>query len=139
MVPFTKISSEAPAEKFASAVFASLYGSLTLTHAREVGLFRQSPANTGETGDTALVARAKQSGSSFILAGHLAAEGQPPALTVRVLTVADGTVEWTKTYPTEGSEPTDVAEEIASHLLTVLPKRPQPPSPPASPGTQPPG
>jgi hypothetical protein len=120
MVPFARLASEGPADKFASAVFASLYGGLTLAHGREVGLFRQPPPDGG---DDALIARDKQFGSGFILTGRAAEDGQPPALTVRILAVSDGSVKWTESFPVEGSEPTTVADQIAEHVLEVLPKR----------------
>jgi hypothetical protein len=120
LVPFARIASENPADKFASAVFASLYGRLTLTHGREVGLLRQSPPDAG---DDALTARGKQLGSGFILAGRPAEDGQPPALSVRLLAVSDGSVKWTESFPVEGSEPTAVADQIAEHVLGFLPKR----------------
>lgn len=120
MVPFARPTAEGPADKFASAVFASLYGQLTLAHGREVGLFRQPPADGG---DESLIARAKEFGSGFILTGRPADDGQPAALTVRLLVVGDGSVKWTESFPVEGSEPTTVADQIAEHVLEVLPKR----------------
>ncbi len=120
MVPFARPAAEAPADKFASAVFAALYGQLTLAHGREVGLFRQPPT---EGGDEALVARGKLTGSSYILVGRPAGDGQPAALVVRLLAVEDGSVTWTGSFPAEGSEPTAVADQIAGHLLEVLAKK----------------
>ena len=119
MVPFSRLSSEEPAEKFSNAVFASLYGQLTLTHAREVGLLRQPPA----ANDAALIARAKQIGSSFILAGHLTGEGDQRALTVRLLVAEDGSTKWTESYPVVGAEPSEVADKIADKADDVLPRR----------------
>ena len=120
MVPFARPTAEGPADKFASAVFASLYGQLTLTHGREVGLFRQPPSAGG---DEALIARAKEFGSGFVLTGRPAEDSQPAALTVSLLVVGDGSVKWTGTFPVEGAEPTEVADQIAEQVLEVLPKR----------------
>ncbi len=122
MVPFSKLGSEEPAEKFSSAVFASLYGQLSLTHAREVGLLRQPKT----VADDALIARARQSGSSFVLVGHLTGEGDARALMVRLLVVEDGSVKWTESYPIAGAEPSDVADKIADKADEVLPRRESP-------------
>ena len=131
LMPFSRIVADDPADKFASAVFASLYGRLTLTHAREVGLFRQ-PLNAN---DAALVARAKQLGSSFILAGHLTGDATARTLTVRLLVTEDGSTKWTESYPLANAEPSEVADKIADNVITVLPSParrdlPKPPKPP---------
>lgn len=125
MVPFSKFASEEPAEKFASAVFASLYGRLTLTHARDVGLFR-GPANAN---DASLIARAQQFGSAFVLTGHLTGEGDTRALMVRLLATEDGSVKWAETHVIAGGEPSDVADKIADKADDVLPRREGPRSP----------
>lgn len=120
VVPFAKNASADPGEKFASAVFASLYGRLTLTHAREVGLFRQPPPGAD---DSALTARAKQFGSSLVLAGHITGEGDARALTVRLLVAEDGSTKWTESYPLANAEPSDVADKIAEKVIESLPAR----------------
>ncbi len=126
MVPFSKIGSDEPAEKFSSAVFASLYGQLSLTHAREVGLLRHPPG----LDDAGLLARAKQFGSTFLLVGHLTGEGDARALTVRLLATEDGSTTWTESYPLASAEPSDVADKIADEADEVLPRRETPPRPP---------
>lgn len=126
LVPFSKHASEDPGEKFASAVFASLYGELTLAHAREVGLFRQ-PALSGS--DPALIARAKQTGSAFVLAGHMIGEGDDRALTVRLLVTEDGSTKWVQSYPLTNAEPSEVADKIAEKLADILSRRDLPPRP----------
>lgn len=125
MVPFSKIGSDEPAEKFSSAVFASLYGQLSLTHAREVGLLRHPPG----LDDAGLLARAKQFGSTFLLVGHLTGEGDARALTVRLLATEDGSTTWTESYPVANAEPSDVADKIADEADEVLPRH-EPPRPP---------
>ena len=127
LVPFSKLGTEEPAEKFGSAVFASLFGQLTLTHARDVGLVKGPPA----TNDEALIARAKQLGSAYVLVGHLTGEGDARALMVRLLVTEDGTVKWAESYPVTGAEPSDVADKIADKADDLLPRReaPRPPKP----------
>jgi hypothetical protein len=131
MVPFSKPGTEDPAEKFGSAVFASLFGQLTLTHAREVGLFKGPP----NINDPALIARAKQFGSAFVLTGRLSGEGDARALTVRLLVTEDGSTKWTESFPVAGAEPSDVADKIADKADDVLPRRE--PRPPPTPNPKP--
>ncbi|MSU25078.1 MAG: toll/interleukin-1 receptor domain-containing protein [Opitutus sp.] len=123
LVPFARITSEEPADKFATAVFTSLYGRLTLTHGRDVGLLRQPPANQNDSG---LTARGKALGSSFVLAGHLTGEGNARLLAVHLLVTEDGSTKWTESFPLTGIEPTDVADKIADKLSAVLPHREPP-------------
>jgi TolB-like protein len=125
LVPFSKLGTEEPAEKFGSAVFASLFGQLTLTHARDVGLFKGPAA----TSDANLIARAKQLGSAFVLVGHLTGEGDARALMVRLLATDDGSVKWAESYPVAGAEPSDVADKIADKADDLLPKREGPRAP----------
>ena len=127
LAPFAKLASEEPADKFASAVFTSLYGRLTITHARDVGLLRQPPQ--GEPKDTALVARGKALGSTYVLSGHLTGEGETRALTVVLLTTEDGSTKWTETFPVAKGEPTEVADKIGDQLSELLPRREPPPRP----------
>ena len=132
LVPFSRFASEEPADKFASAVFAALYGRLTLTHAREVGLLRQAMPNADEA---ALVARAKANGSSFVLAGRLTGEGDARTLEVHLLATDDGSSKWTESYLLANTEPSDVADKIADNVIPVLPAPnrrdlPKPPKPP---------
>ncbi len=129
LLPFGKLKFDEgdPSEKFASAVFASLYGQLSLTHAREVGLLRAPPGNGG---DTALFARSKALGSAFILTGHLSGEKETRALMVRLLVTEDGSVKWSETFPVANSEPSEIADKIADKINEVLPARRGPERPP---------
>ena len=122
LVPFARLNSEVPDDKFANAVFETLYGRLTLTHGRDVGLFRQLPP--GAT-DAILIARAKTLGSSFVLTAHFAGEGDARALTVSLLEVENGGVKWTDSFPVTTAESTAVAEKIANTVSSVLPAPPK--------------
>jgi hypothetical protein len=126
LTPFAKLSSEEPADKFCSAVFTSLYGRLTLTHARDVGLLRQPP---GAAGDSGLMARGKTLGSTYILTGHLTGEGDARALTVRLLVTEDGSTKWTQTFPVANAEPTEAADKIGEKIDELLPRREMPARP----------
>jgi TolB-like protein len=124
LVPFAKLGADDPAQKFGSAVFASLYGRLTLTHGRDIGLLRQPPQNFNEP---ALLSRGKAQAASYVLAGHLTGEGDARALTVKLLVTEDGSTKWTESFPAANSEPSDVADKIADQLVDLLPKHEGPP------------
>jgi hypothetical protein len=133
LVPFAKFSiddpaqkpaADDPARKFANAVFASLYGRLTLTHPRDIGLLRQAPPNFNES---VLLSRGKAQAASYVLAGHLTGEGDARALTIKLFATEDGSTKWTGTFAVANSEPSDIADKIAEELTDVLPKREVPP------------
>jgi hypothetical protein len=119
MVPFSKPGSDESGEKFGNAVFASLFGQLSLTHAREVGLLRHPPGMD----DAGLVARAKQIGSAFLLVGHLTGDSDARMLTVSLFATEDGSVKWTESYPVTSAETSAVADQIAGKADEVLPRR----------------
>jgi TolB-like protein len=121
LVPFAKLDSDEPADKFASAVFASLYGHLSLAHPRDVGLARPPPG--GGPVDPARAGRGKAGGAGFVLSGEVTGEGEARALVVRLVAVAGGDVKWTATYPVALTDPTAVADQIATHIVAVIPRR----------------
>lgn len=121
VVPFAPLNGAEPEDKFANAVFALLYGQLTLSHAHEVGLFRQSAA---ETTEEHILDRGKKLGATFILVGHLTGENEARALTVRLLNVKDGSVQWTDSFVVEKSEATAVADTINENVEPLVPNHP---------------
>jgi TolB-like protein len=122
LTPFARLSSKQPGDDFANAVFAALYGRLTLTHTREVGLIRQAPVNEN---DAALLARGKALHSGLILAGRLTGETNARMLTVRLLATDDGSTKWTDSFAVGGEEPTAIANKIAENIVPLLPAREQ--------------
>ncbi len=122
LVPFARINAEDPADKFASGVFAALYGRLTLTHARDVGLLRQAQ---GTSGENALFLRGKALGSKFILTGHLTGDADARALAISLLVTEDSSTKWTETFPLKDAEPSDIADKIADRLDELLPTPPR--------------
>ena len=121
VVPFARLNGEEPEDKFAHAVFASLYGQLTLSHARDVGLFRQLAADATEEH---VLDRGKKLGAAFVLVGNLTGENEARALTVRLLNVKDGTVQWTDSFVLAKSEAMAVANTISENVDPVLPEHP---------------
>jgi hypothetical protein len=119
VVPFGPPTAEDPGDKFAHAVFISLYGRLALERRTDVGV---SAPPKSELGDPALIARGKRLNAPFVLTAK-ASDAAPFVLTVRLLNVADGAVTWTGTYPVDGSDATAVAETIVELILPHLPKK----------------
>jgi len=119
IVPFAPPAAEEPAEKFASAVFISLYGRIALERRGEVAV---TPLPRGDHSDESLLARGRRFSSIYIIAAKLT--GKPAReLAVRLLTVADGSVAWAESFPIEGADPTAVAEKIAARAFEALPKK----------------
>ena len=120
LVPFAPPATEEPTEKFADAVFVSLYGRLALEHRGKVGV---TPPPRGNQTDDAHLARGKRFGSAYVLTARTSGEDPARMLIVRLLTVADNSTAWTESFPTEGSDPSAVAEKISDGVLAALPKK----------------
>jgi TolB-like protein len=65
----------------------------------------------------------KAGGAGFILTGDVTGEGEARALVVRLAAVAGNEVKWTATYPVALTDPTAVADQIATHIVAVIPRR----------------
>ena len=119
VVPFGPPTDDDPGDKFAHAVFISLYGRIALERRTDVGVTAPPKA---ELGDAALIARGRRLNSTFVLAAKCS-DAPPYVLTARLLNVADGAVTWTDAYPMEGNDASTVAEKIAEQVFPHLPKR----------------
>ncbi|MBI5771547.1 MAG: toll/interleukin-1 receptor domain-containing protein [Verrucomicrobia bacterium] len=119
IVPFGPPDASDPGDKFAHAVFISLYGRIALERRSDVGV---AAPPKGELDDAALIARGQRLGATFVLTARATAAA-PYTLTVRLLKVADGTAAWTETYPVDDNDATNVAEQLAAKLREHLPRK----------------
>ncbi|MDO8540150.1 MAG: toll/interleukin-1 receptor domain-containing protein [Opitutaceae bacterium] len=117
IVPFAPPTAEDAPSKFAHAVFLSLYGRLSLDRRGEVSV--TAPIAAGGV----TPARARQLGSNFVLSATPASDGTTAGLAVQLVATGDGKVVWTQTFPVTGSDPTAIAEQIANHVLRLVPKK----------------
>jgi len=111
-IPFSAPAGNAAAAKLADATFAQVYGRIAISHHGHVGLTSAVPA----TLDAAkAVEQGRAHHAHYVLYGSV----DPSAaekLSVSIVGVPDGDVEWSKSYPLAGAEPAAVAAEVASEL-----------------------
>jgi TolB-like protein len=119
VIPFGPPAATDPGDKFAHAVFVSLYGRIALEKRADVGL--SSPPRS-ENDDSALLARGKRLNATYVLAASPSAE-PPYTLRVRLLKVADGSVAWTETYAVDDNDATKVAEQIHEKIFEHVPRK----------------
>src|SRR5215472_2101300 len=95
-IPFGAPSGDATARKLADSTFAQVYGRIAISQHGHVGLVSEPLASPDIT---AAIAQGRARGAKYVLCG--AVDGQPPAqsLTVKLLSVKNGSVLWSETYP----------------------------------------
>ncbi len=119
VVPFALGVTNDGDAKFLGAVFTPLYGRLAVERAGETGVpSKPLPAPS----DKELVEVGHRLDAGFVLGAWLARDAGPAILTVRLIKVEDASVAWSGQYPVAGSDPAGVAEQIATGVLTAVPK-----------------
>jgi hypothetical protein len=111
-VPFTAPAGDAAAQKLADSAFAMAYGKASLSHSGQVST-TSDPLPSRELG--AALERGRANHSAYILYGTIDTVGKVQALTVKIAKVADGSVVWSKTYPTP-ADPAIIAGEVAANI-----------------------
>jgi hypothetical protein len=115
-IPFTAPVGDAAAEKLADSTFAQVYGRVSISHPGQVAL-TQDPLPSRDLG--AALERGRANHSTYILCGTVDNEGTTQLLTVKIVTVADGLVSWSKTYPAAGADPAKIATEVDSKVPSL--------------------
>ena len=112
-IPFAAPTDDAAAQKVAGSVFTQVYGRLAISRRGKVAL-AEEPLPTLDA--YAAMVQGRAHGSSYIVYGAVA--GSPPAeqLTVKVVTVADGSVLWSKSYPLTGADAAGIAADVIARL-----------------------
>jgi TolB-like protein len=86
-----------------------VYGRIAISHHGRASLLEEALPSL----DAAkALARARQEHARYVLVGIVEGEGPQMRLTVRMLNVADGSEDWSKSYPTEGADPAAIATEV---------------------------
>jgi TolB-like protein len=115
-IPFTAAAGDAAAEKLADSTFAQVYGRISISHPGHVGLSKE-PLSSRDLG--AALERGRANHATYILYGTVDGDGAMPALTVKIVGVADGQAVWSKTYPAAGADPAKIAAEADSELPSL--------------------
>jgi TolB-like protein len=115
-IPFTAPAGDSAAEKLADSSFAQVYGRVSISHPKLVGLTKD-PLSSRDLG--AALERGRANHSTYILYGTVDKEGSPLALTVKIVRVENGAVVWSKSYPAEGADPANIAAEVDSKIPSL--------------------
>lgn len=127
VIPFTAPAGDAAAAKLADSAFALVYGRIVSTHHGQVGLPKDAPPSA-DLAATALE-RGRAARSSYVLWGAVephaaqssAAESQAAAqsLTIKIVSVEDETVVWSKSYPVPAADPKKIAAEVNANMPSL--------------------
>ena len=112
-IPFGAPSGDAAAAKLADSTFAQVYGRIAISRHGHVGLVNE-PLASPDT--AAAVAQGRAREAKYVLYG--AVDGLPPAqsLTVKLLSVKDGSVLWSEIYPATGADPAAIAALVEAKM-----------------------
>jgi TIR domain len=113
-IPFTAPSGNPEAAKLADSTFALVYGKIAIAHRGGVGVSKDSVSCDDSK---AALERGRANHSNYVLCGAI--DATPPALSIKLTKVDDGTVIWSKAYPVAGADPAGIAEEVNSHVPTL--------------------
>ena len=112
-IPFTAAEGDKAGEKLASSTFAMVYGRIEIAKHGLVGLAKD-PLLSRDFG--AALERGRANHSTYVLYGTIETAAAAPVLTVKIATVEDGSIVWSKSYPVAGADPAQIATEVESKL-----------------------
>jgi TolB-like protein len=115
-IPFSASSADPVAEKLANATFAQVYGRLAISHQGKVALGNEPLPNFNL--DT-VSARGKAKHATYVLCGTIDTQASAQVLTVKIATVADGSVLWSNSYPVTGADPAAIAADVDSKVPSL--------------------
>jgi TolB-like protein len=112
-IPFTAAEGDKAGEKVASSTFAMVYGRIEIAKHGLVGLAKE-PLLSRDFG--AALERGRANHSTYVLYGTIETVAAASVLTVKIATVEDGSIVWSKSYPVAGADPAQIATEVESKL-----------------------
>jgi hypothetical protein len=112
-IPFTAPAGDTPAEKLANSTFAMAYGMVAASHRGLIGMAKE-PLPSGDL--AAALERGRAKHSTYILYGTVDTQGSAQALTIKIVSVEDGSVVWSKSYPAQGADPAKIAAEVDTKI-----------------------
>jgi hypothetical protein len=115
-IPFIAPAGAAAADKLADSAFAMVYGRLSVSRHGHVAL-AQEPLASGELG--AALERGLALHSTYVLFGKIENAGAEQVLSIKIASVEDRSVLWSKSYPVGGSDPAAIAAEVDSRMPSL--------------------
>jgi len=112
-IPFGAPAGDPAAAKLADSTFAQVYGRIAISQHGHVGLVNEPLASPDAA---AAVAQGRAREAKYVLYG--AVDGRPPAqsLTVKLLSVKNGSVLWSETYPATAADPAAIAAQVEAKM-----------------------
>jgi TolB-like protein len=110
-IPFGAPAADATARKLADSTFAQVYGRIAISHRGHVALTNEPLASLEAA---AAVAQGRAHQAQHVVYG--AVDPQSRSLTVRVVSVKDGSLLWSASYPVAGADPAAIAAQVDAKL-----------------------
>jgi TolB-like protein len=110
-IPFGAPAADAAARKLADSTFAQVYGRIAISRHGRVGLTNEPLASLDSA---AAVAQGRAHQAQHVLYG--AVDPQSHSLTVRLLSVKDGALLWSESYPVTGADPEAIAAQVDAKM-----------------------
>lgn len=112
-IPFGAPAADPAARKLADSTFAQVYGRIAISRHGHVSLMEQP---LGSPDAAAAVAQGRARAAHYVLYG--AVDGQAPTqrLAVRLVSVKDGAVLWSGSYPVAGADPAAIAAQVEAKM-----------------------
>ncbi|HEY6925851.1 MAG TPA: hypothetical protein VI653_20390, partial [Steroidobacteraceae bacterium] len=115
-IPFTTTAADPAAAQVADSTFAQLYGRISISHPGQVEL---SAEPLPSLDSIAARERGAKNHSTYVLTGGVAMLAPTPALSIKIVEVSDGSVVWSKDYPTNAADPQQIATEVDSKVNSL--------------------
>ena len=112
-IPFAAPAGDAAAQKLAGSVFTQVYGRLAIARHGHVALANE-PLPAADPAAAAKQGRAHH--STYIVYGGVSGKAPDQQLTVKVVSVHDGSTLWSKSYPLAGADPTGIAAQVSAEV-----------------------
>jgi len=112
--PFAASAGDVVGGKLADETFAQVYGRAVVSHRGQVGM---EPLTSHDL--SLALDHAREQHSLYVLWGTLDGEGAAQVLTIKIIEVEDGSVEWSKSYPVIGADPAKIAADVDSHVPSL--------------------
>lgn len=112
-IPFGAPSGDPAAQKLADSTFAQVYGRLAISHHGHVGLVDEPLAALDAA---AARARGREHEAKYVLYGAVDPRSPTQGLTVKLLSVKDGAVLWSESYPLSGADPAGIAAQVDARV-----------------------
>jgi TolB-like protein len=115
-IPFAVPAGDAASAKLADSTFAQVYGRVAISQHGRVGLSQNSLPSC-DSG--AAVERGRANQAAYVLCGAIDTQASVQVLTIKIFTVADASVLWSKSYPVAGADPTKIATEVDAKVPSL--------------------